>query len=157
MPREDWPIGALQSAIKSGTSATNALGSFRAEGGRIKTQTWYRLYGQLQLEGVMASKELAAPLNRRPTADEVQTVTSRRARGFMQRVTVMGRDDEGLVIARDVSLRNDTLLSRGNAIKQALALVQAGMEDEDTRDRYPLKSLLGGFYQGTYLFQPEGE
>lgn len=157
MAREDWPIGALQGAIKSGTSATNALKTFRAEGGTIRTQTWYRLYGQLQLEGVMASKELASPLNRRPTTQEIQTVTSRRARGFMQRVTVMGRDDEGLVIAKDVSLRTNQLVSRQNAINKALALVQNGMEDEETRDRYPLKSLIGGFYQGTYLFEPEEE
>jgi hypothetical protein len=155
MAREDWPVGALTAAIKAGQSATGALKAFRESGGRVRTQTWYRLYGQLQLEGATASKELASPLNRRPTADEIQEVTSRRARGYMQRVTIMGRDENGLVIARDVSLRVDALVSRQAAIDKALALVREGMEDEETRDRYPLKSIIGGVYQGTYLFVPE--
>lgn len=155
MAREDWPVGSLQSAIKAGRSASAALAEYRAGGGSIRTQTWYRLYGQLQLEGAFASKEAATPLNRRPTAGDIQQVSSRRATGYMQRVTILGRDDSGLIIAKDVSLRPDRLMSRQAAIDQALALVQSGMEDEETRDRYPLKALIGGFYQGTYEFTPE--
>jgi len=151
--------GARQSwvswAIREGTNATSALRLFRYRGGRIASQTWYRLYGQAQLEGVMASKEAGRPMNRAPLAGDIQTATSRRATGYMQRVVVMGRDKDGLVISRDVSLRGDTLLTRQKAVEKALGLVASGMEDEETRDRYPMTALLGGFYTGTYEFQPE--
>lgn len=141
--------------MRENVSATAALKAFRAAGGSIRTQTWYRLYGQAQLEGAMTSKEAGRPLGRIPTASEIQPATVPRARGFMQRVTVYGRDQAGNIITRDVSLRSGRLVSRGNAINKALALVQAGMDDPERRDRYPMQALLMGTYSGTYEFNPE--
>lgn len=155
MPQPINPRALAQIAIREGESATGALRAFREAGGSIRTQTWYRLYGQAQLEGVMSGKEAAAPLNRVPTAGEIQPATVPRARGYMQRVTIFGRDDQGNIISRDVSLRTNRLVSRQNAVNKALALVQAGMDDPERRDRYPMQALLMGSYGGTYEFNPE--
>jgi hypothetical protein len=146
---------AAQLAMREGVNASQALKAFRAAGGSVRTQTWYRLYGQAQLEGALTSREAGAPLNRVPTASEVQPASVPRARGFMQRVTVYGRTEEGHIITRDVSLRSGKLVSRGNAINKALALVQAGMDDPERRDRYPMVALLMGTYSATYEFNPE--
>jgi hypothetical protein len=153
--REGWPVSALQQAIRAGESATGALAAYRASGGQIRTQTWYRLYTQLQIEGALQSKELASPLNRRPTAEDLQLATTRHATGFMQRVVVMAEDNNGNIRGLDVSITGAGVVSRRAAVAEALAKVQAGMEDEDTRDRYPFKRVIGGYYQGTYEFQPE--
>lgn len=155
MPQPMWAKTAAQLALREGRNATDALRLFREAGGRVRTETWYRFYGQAQLEGTLASREFGAALNRIPTADEIATATAPRARGFMQRVTVYGRGDEGEIIARDVSLRTDRLVSRQNAIAKAMALVQSGMEDPERRDRYPFRQLLMGAYTGTINFSPE--
>lgn len=154
MAWDSYPRGIVQRAVREGSSARESLRIFRELGGSIRTQTWERLYSQARLEGLQASREVAAPLNRIPSAGEVQTTSAVRATGYMQRVVVMGRTDEGLVIAKDVSIRTDRPVSRQQAIDRALGLVQAGMEDPETRDRYPMRALLGAFYQGTYLFEP---
>ena len=151
----DWPKGLIQTALREGGSATSALAGFRAAGGRIRTQTWYRLWGQTELERARVGDEIGANPRRIPTSGEIQTSTSRRARGYMQRVTVLGRDADGNVLARDVSLRPGALVSRQNAIDKALALLQAGMETPEGRERYPLRALLAAFYVGTYRFEPE--
>lgn len=154
MAWDSYPRGIVQKAVSEGASAHDSLRIFRGLGGRIRTQTWERLYSQARLEGLSAGPELGAPLNRIPTAGEVQTTSSVRATGYMQRVVVMGRTEDGLIVSKDVSIRTDAPLSRQGAIDRALGLVQAGMEDEETRDRYPMKALVGGFYQGTYNFSP---
>lgn len=154
MAWDSYPRGIVQRAIAEGSSARESLRIFRSLGGAIRTQSWERLYAQARLEGLSASKELGQPLNRIPTSHDVQATSSVRATGFMQRVVVMGRTEDGLIISKDVSIRTDRPVSRQAAIDKALGLVQSGMEDEETRDRYPMSALIGGIYQGTYSFQP---
>lgn len=151
----DWPKGLVQRALREGVGATDALRVFRDAGGRIRTQSWYRLYSQAQLEGVMSGREAGANLRSRPTSGEIQTATSRRATGYMQRVTVMGRDAGGNIISREVSFRSNNLVSRQNAINKALALVQGGIEGPEGRERYAMSSVMAGFYSGTFQFEPE--
>lgn len=109
----------------------------------MRTQTWYRLYGQAQLEGIHASAEIDRPMHRRPIADEVQPMTVRRPGGFIHRVTVMGRDADGLVISKRVSLKVDQLMSRRHAIATALAKIS------DSLDRYGITPLTG-FHTGAF-------
>lgn len=154
MAGSNIPRASVQAAIREGANASDALRAYRAAGGSVRTQTWYRLYGQVQLEGVMAGREAGASLRARPTAGEIQQATSVRARGYMQRVTVLGRDSEGNIISRETSFRSDNLVSRQNAINKALALVQAGIEGPEGRERYAMTAVLAGFYSGTFEFQP---
>ena len=153
----DWPFSAAQIAIREGANATDALRAFRAAGGSVRTQTWYRLYGQAQLEGAMSGREASAGLARVPVSNEIQTRSVPRATGYMQRVTVFGRTDQGDIVTREVSLRSSRLVSRANAVAKALALVQQGMTDPESRDRYPLRALLLGTYTGTVGFEPVPE
>lgn len=149
MAEFDLPTGLAQRAIREGVSASDALAKFREGGGRVRTQTWYRLYAQAGLEGLTTSSEIAAPLHRTPVAGEIQTATSRRATGFMQRVTVMGRDAEGNVISQFVSFRTDKPVSRQSAIDRAVSIVG------DAEAEYPIEHVIGGFYTGTFAFEPE--
>lgn len=109
----------------------------------MRTQTFYRLYGQAQLEGISASAELDRPMHRRPIAGEVQPMTVRRPGGFIHRVTVMGRDADGLVISKRVSLKVDQLMSRRNAIATAISKIA------DSLDRYGIVPLTG-FHTGAF-------
>lgn len=155
MAAEDFPRWVASVALREGRSATDALRIFREQGGRVRTQTWYRLYGQAQMEGIMGSVEAAQPLHLRPTTEHIQQMSTRRSTGFMQRVVVMGRDSHGLVVSKDVSLRTDTLISRRNAINRAVELLttHAGRFPEQI-DSEPM-TVIAGFYQGTYQLEPE--
>lgn len=151
----DFPRWVAQIAIREGRNATEALRIFREKGGAVRTQTWYRLYGQAQMEGIQGAHELQQPLHLRPQAPDIQTMTTRRSSGYMQRVVVMGRDSHGLVISKDVSLRTDRLVSRRSAVKRAVELLNthAGRFPEQT-DSEPM-TVIAGFYQGTYQLEPE--
>jgi hypothetical protein len=151
----DFPRWVAQIAIREGRNATDALRIFREKGGRVRTQSWYRLWGQAQLEGIQGAHELEAPLHLRPQAPDIQTMSTRRSTGYMQRVVVMGRDSLGYVVSKDVSLRTDRLVSRRTAIKRAVELLNThGGRFPEQSDSEPM-SVIAGFYQGTYELEPE--
>lgn len=155
MAREDFPRWVAQTAIREGRSATDALNIFRAGGGKVRTQTWYRLYGQAQLEGIMGAAEIERPMHLRPTTEDIQPMSTRRSAGFMQRVVVMGRDSSGLVISKDVSIRTDRLMSRRNAVNRAVELLTThGGKFPQAQDSEPM-SVVAAFYSGTYDLEPE--
>lgn len=119
---------AINAALSRGDSATAALKAYRAEGGSIRTQTFYRLYGQAQLEGLTVEKEPSRPLHRAPTADETRPMTVKNPGGYLQKVVVLGRDKDGLVLSKHVTLKTDKLISRKKAITTAIGLIGEGLE-----------------------------
>lgn len=151
----DFPRWVAQVAIREGRNATDALRLFREAGGSVRTQTWYRLWGQAQMEGIMGSHELQQPLHLRPEAQDIQKMSTRRSSGYMQRVVIMGRDSHGLTISKDVSLRTDQLVSRGTAVNRAVELLTThGGQFPQAQDSEPM-TVIAGFYQGTYELEPE--
>lgn len=155
MAKGEFSRWIAQTAIREGRNATDALRMFRALGGSVRTQTWYRLYGQAQMEGIQGAHELEAPLHRIPETQDIQQMTTRRSRGFMQRVVVMGRDSHGLVVSKDVSLRTDKLVSRKTAVNRAVELLTThGGNFPNAQDSEPM-TVVAGFYQGTYELEPE--
>ena len=142
-----WALAAIQ----DGLSASAGLSRYRSQGGRIANETWYKLTGELQ--ATLAAREgvYNEPVNRIPTASEIQRWTTQKAKGYIQQVEVLARDrDTGEIISIPYSLTGRTLRSRASAIKAALS-VYAGEQAK----RYN-QQVLGAVYSGTYEAVPEG-
>lgn len=147
----DLPVWAVLDAIASGQSASSSLAAYRAAGGEVRTQTWYRLHGEVQASLGDRISEAAAPLNRRPTGDEVQTMSTRTASGFLQQVEVLVRNRQtGEVEAKPFSVTGDRLVSRGAAVSQALDTFAAGVEEGNYSEQ-----VLGAVHVGAYELVPE--
>lgn len=148
----DLPVWAVLDAIGSGQSASASLKGYRAAGGEVRTQTWYRLFGEVQ--GALGNRlsEASAPLHRRPAQEEVTQWSTRNAAGFLQQVEVLVRDRAtGEVSARPFSVTGDQLRSRGSVISEALDVFAGGVEDGPYEEQ-----ILGAVHVGAYELVPEG-
>lgn len=148
----DLPVWAVLDALGNQQSASASLKAYRAAGGEVRTQTWYRLFGEVQ--GALGNRisEATAPLNRRPTAEETTTWSTRNAAGFLQQVEVLVRDrDTGEVSARPFSVTGPRLQSRGAVISQALDVFDSGVEEGSFSEQ-----ILGAVHVGAYELVPEG-
>jgi len=152
MPTED--LNAAQWALLSvqeGMSGRQGLAAYREAGGRLGTGSWYRLVGEIQRglsdrEGVYDE-----PLNLRPVASEIRTWTTSKARGYIQQVEVLVREKAtGQIISVPFSVQGRSLVSRRNAIRQALDVYS-----DDNAKKYD-QVVLGAVYTGTYEARPSG-
>jgi hypothetical protein len=114
---------AAARGLASGLTASQGLQAFRASGGGIRTQTWFRLWGQAEFAGIHTSSEVGQPLNRVPQRGTLPTITTGTKTGIQQRVRVFGLTPEGAVDSRVVTVRTRNGISRQNAIRQAIAAV----------------------------------
>lgn len=143
-----YPIWAVLGAQNEGLSASAGLGAYRDAGGEVRTQSWYRLWGEARAAVADKLDEATAPLNRRPSAHEVQEWTTTNATGFLQQVEVFVRDRiTGEVVAKPFSVTGEHLISRGNAISQALDHFSENQEDYD-------ETVLGAVHVGAYQMTP---
>ena len=132
-------------AILQGWSATRGLQEFRALGGRISNQVWFRLTGELQAMLARREGEYDEPLHRRPQGHEIQTWQGYRGRGFIQQVEVIVRDrDTGEIISVPFSHNTRILHSRKQVIRDALNTITPEGTDGDKQQ------ILGAVYTGTY-------
>jgi hypothetical protein len=77
-------------------------------------------------------------------------MTTKRRTGYLQTVEVYTRvKGTDIVSVRPFMFTTDTLMTRGNAVTQALTLMQQGVDE----DRYE-EVLLGGVYTGTRRMAP---
>lgn len=147
----DLPVWAVLDALKEGRSATSGLAAYRAAGGNVRTQTWYRLHGEVQSALAGRIGEASAPLDRAPGGDETTKWTTRNAGGFLQQVEVLVRDRAtGEVMAKPFSVTGEAMLTRGEAISQALDAYM------DNADEYE-EQVLGAVHVGAYELVPDGE
>jgi len=140
---------AALDAILSGLSAREGLKQFRAAGGRVASQTWFRLTGELQ--AMLADREgiYNEPVNLRPVAAEIKTWTTAKAKGFIQQVEVLVRDrGTGEIISVPFSVQGRSLISRRAAIAQSLEIYSS-----DNAKKYN-QQILGAVYTGTYQAVP---
>lgn len=151
------PTGDLNAAqwalnsVQTGQSARQGLAAYRAEGGHIASQTWFRLVGEIQ--SALADREgiYDEPLNLRPVASEIRTWSTAKAKGYIQQVEVLVRDrGTGQIISVPFSVQARSLVSRRNAIAQALDVYS-----DDNAKRYN-QQVLGAVYTGTYEARPRG-
>jgi hypothetical protein len=139
-------------AVQEGQSARAGLTAYREAGGKLGTQSWYRLTAEIQR--TLADREgiYDEPLNLRPVAGEIRTWSTAKARGYIQQVEVIVRERAtGQIISVPFSVQGRTLVSRRNAIAQALDVYS-----DDNAKRYN-QQILGAVYTGTYEARPSGE
>lgn len=96
--------------------------------------------------------EVTRPLNRKPLAHEINVMSTKKASGFMHYVDVMVKDRAtGLVALRPYAVKSDVLLSRGQAVKKALAGFINAINNNP--GEYP-EQVLGAVYTATYQMIP---
>jgi hypothetical protein len=137
--------------VQEGWSATRGLAEFRANGGHIGNETWYRLHSEIQSNIANRAGIFNQILTRIPIAQEIRNWTTRRAQGYIQQVEVLVRDKAtGQVFSVPFSLAGKTLRSRRAVLKHALSTVTG--ENESKYEQ----AVLGAVYTGTYRLTPEG-
>lgn len=154
MARAGSPRGLIQRLVEEGGSATATLKSYREAGGKIANQTWYRMFGEAQNEQALGGIEEGKPLHLRPTSDEILQMSTVRATGYLQRVQVIGKNQEGEVFTITRDLKTTNLMSRKRAIERAIEDVE-NIPDVTRREHGSLPvSVVTAFYGGTYELSP---
>jgi hypothetical protein len=137
-------------AVTEGWSATAGLDRYRAEGGHMANQTWYRMFGEIQRTVADRGGTYNEPVNLRPVASEIKTWTTAKASGYIQQVEVLVRDRAtGQIISVPFSVTGRSLVSRANALQQALDVYS-----DDNAKKYD-QQVLGAVYTGTYQAVPK--
>lgn len=148
----EFPFWAAVRTVREGLSGRTGLSAYREGGGEIRDATWYRMISEARAAIAGREAEAGAPLNRRPTADEVNDWVTPRSRGYIQQVEVAVRDrDTGQVIMLPYSVRGTGLLTRQEAIDEALAHYTPEGTDGERQ------VILGALSVGTYRMIPGGE
>jgi hypothetical protein len=138
-------------AVTEGWSATAGLDRYRAEGGHMANQTWYRLFGEIKSSIDNRASTYNEPVNLRPVAGEIRVWETKRATGYIQQVEVLVKPrGENEVISVPFAVSGRTLVSRANALKQALDVYTS-----DNAKKYN-QQVLGAIYTGTYQAIPKG-
>ena len=150
-----YPRSLIHKLAESGASASGALSEFRAAGGKMRTQSWYRMWGEVENERSLGGIETGRPLHLRPTQDEIIPMTTKRASGYMQRVNVVTRDADGIMATKTIDVRSRGLISRKNAIGRAMQIVEGITTSTSEGAKQYYHEVVTGFYGGTYELNPE--
>jgi len=144
----DFALPWVQRALRSGIGPTEALRQARAGGLRIQDSNWFRAYGQERANIALQIRARDAPLNRRPSADEIGRWDTVRRRGFATRVTALATDRlTGAKSTIHVTVTTPRLVSRGRAISAAMDAWQ------DPEEKYP-KLIQAAFVSGVFEMVP---
>lgn len=155
MAKESYPRGLVQRLAEAGANPSTSLREFREAGGRLRTQTWYRMWGEIENERHLAGIEEGKPLHLRPTEGEIMPMTTRRAKGYMQRVQVISRLQTGTLMTKTIDIRTDRLVSRINAVGKARGIVEGiGEGLGRVTDTVPV-AVVAALYGGTFELTPE--
>jgi hypothetical protein len=135
--------------------ATEALQHAREQGVKIRTQTWYRLWGETRAAADRVGALSASNMHRRPTAEEITPMTVPKAKGYLYTVNVAVRDRlTGEVFYTPSGYRSDTLVSKNRALQGAIEAAQAAQEAN--RESFG-GQILGGTLTQVRQFIPEDE
>ena len=129
-------------------SLREQLAEYRAAGGSLRTQDWYRLWSQTVSLREQAKRASMRDRDTIPGADEIQERDTELARGYGQWVLVTQRTrGEGDMIVTPFLVKTADPITPGDAETQA---VQWATQDERKYNR----RLLGVTYIGTERFNP---
>lgn len=148
-------LAAAIKAVASGVSGNAAYRAFQAAGGAVRRATFQRTIAEVRRTLSDQLDEATRPQNRRPTADEITTVSSITRSGFIQQVDVYVRDREtGEVESRPFSWRTQVVVTRQAAVNEAMAAFNNGVTGSP--DRFN-EEVLGATYTGTLQLIPRGK
>jgi hypothetical protein len=153
MASDDLPLSAAAATVRNGLSARAGLRAYRTGGGKVTDSTWFKLVGEARRVLADRLDETSRPLGRRPTGDEITTVTTRSKSGFWQEVEVFWRDRAtGAVGSSPFVLRSSGLVTRQSVIDFAVGEWSAGSAGTPNPDDF---EVLGAAYVSTLELQPE--
>lgn len=133
----------VQQALTEGLGATAALRVFRAAGGKVRTQSWYRAFGEAERALAEAGSEASANLDARPGWGRIETVHTPKATGYGHIVHVVGVNPKtGEETVSSITIHATTRLTRRQAVETA---VQRVAENQERYENRPV----GGVYIGT--------
>jgi hypothetical protein len=142
--------GWVAGAVRQGISARQGLNEYREAGGSIRDAIWYKLYAEQKVATESMRDEMTKPLNSIPGANEMITMTTKRATGYLQTIDIYTRvKGTDVVTVKPFMFSTDDLMSRGEALSKALTMMQQAVDEE----RYE-EVLLGGVYTGTRIMTP---
>lgn len=110
------PAGFIVGAIGDDMSSTQALAAYRDAGGSIRTQTWYRLYGEVTDALARSPGAMALDPDAIPGANDYATWTMGGGGQYATQVQVYFRDvDTGLVGTTNYTYVTDVPHTPGEA------------------------------------------
>lgn len=151
-PTWNIPLWAARASARTGWTATEALARFRAAGGHIRDSTFYDVWREASEIARAEPQEVAANLGRVPTLGEVQTIISRRERGFIHEAEVLLRQvkqtehgfEIGEIKTANVNVHTDKLLTRREVTQEAIRIAQAHQAEYGD-------VVIGAIHTGAYL------
>ncbi len=147
-----YPIQAAITAIRQGLSANAGYRAFQAAGGHLARSTWLQTFSEVRRSLSDSLDEAGRPLSRRPQSNEVTTISTKYSQRFIQQVDVYVRNrDTGEIESKPISITTDSLITRGQAIREALTIAEDGVTGSP--DRFN-EQILGGTYTGTLALVP---
>lgn len=153
--RPTYPAGLVNQLQARGMSATEGLRHAREQGVKLRTQTWYRLWGETRAAADRIGQVGAARMHRRPTSEEVTPMTAPRATGFLYTANIAVRDRlTGEVFFTPSGYRSQGLVSYNTALQHAINAAQDAQEAN--RESFG-GDILGGFVSQVRQFVPEDE
>lgn len=145
-------LSAAQASVRAGLSANAGYRAFQAGGGQIARATWLRTVAEVRARASDYLDESSRPLGRKPTADEITTLSTKHQARYIQQVDVYVRDrDTGEIDVKPFSWRGQALITRQAAINEALAAFDTGVTGSP--DRFN-ETVLGATYTGTLQLVP---
>lgn len=145
------PLGIIEALVKAGTSATEGLRQYRAQGGKIRDSRWYGAFGELQAELARKDFVRAAPINRLPTGSEISPVTAKKHGAYIYRGAVMVVErDTDQIVSLPASVRSKKLIT----YKTAISMMQTQITDTGSP---PGMTVIGAYVSGVRELVPESE
>lgn len=145
----DYATNFIAALIKEGLGPTAGLRAFREAGGQIRTQTWFRAWGEVVGSLAKHTATGMAPLDRRPTAEEISRWTTARRPGYLYQIEFQVRPrGTAEVWTSWHSVRSDRLLTYGDALAGSLDALATDLDAYD-------EIVLGGVVTGVFELTPE--
>jgi hypothetical protein len=145
-------LAAAQATVRDGLSANAGYKAFQAGGGAVARATWLRTVAEVRRRAADYVQEAGRPMNRKPRADEIITLTTKHQFRYIQQIDVYVRDRAtGEIDVRPFSWRGLALITRQAAVNEALAAFELGVTGSP--DRFD-EVILGATYTGTIMLQP---
>lgn len=142
--------------IEEGATPTSALRMWRQAGGHIRTQDWYRIWGEARTQIALAPHEQGRSLTARPTESEIATMQTKQRRGIAHEVIVIGRNRAGEVVSRRVEVPTGARpTTRLAAIRRAEQWAEGWLSKEGQK-RTDIIQTYGALHVGTIRREPEG-
>lgn len=147
-----FPMWAAIRTVKSKLGTWVGYDKYSEIDASITREEWADAIGSARAAIANKVDESTRPLNRRPVGSEITNYPTRKARGFLQQVTVFVRDvDTGIIEERPYYVKTETLRSRQVIVNEALSrfATSAAVDPEGYEGE-----IVGAIYDGTHHMVP---